>query len=457
MKPINSHGLSCRWLGVGLSLVAAVASQAQVAVTYQVDMSTETSTPTSVYVTGTPSGMGWAEFPVGFNLTNVSGTIWSGTFTDTNPVGTVEQVKFTDNVTGWESSANRQFLLGTTGTVGPGTEVLPLATWNTTSTWPAPTNEVTFQVNLGPQIELGNFVPGGNNQTITVSGSFEGWDNGLALSNNPSAVGLLTNVFAGTYPVVGFPGATTIDYKFRLNGGWESPISTAGNNRVANITGSPQVLPLVFYNDNSSSYDFCKTNYEVTFTLYITNGTPDDSGTYNFTKGTDTIYVSGDWLGWPTWGPNALPADQQMIEVGTSDYYTNTLPVPAGNSIFLSYKYSLDGVDDENGSQTNHIRLIRNFGTNYSFPTDQWSFIYQPGANTETNIVEQSFGNLGIGAPSGGNVPITWLGRPGVVLLNGSDLHNQSSWKINSGTDSAMSTNWPAAGGGQYFQLELLP
>jgi hypothetical protein len=319
---------------------------------------------------------------------------------------------------------------------------------------------------MSVQVNLGAFVPGSG--TITVSGDFEGWDAGLPLTNNPTLSGSASNIYSATCPVVSFL-PDTINYKFRMDGGWESPASTGGNNRQATITTSasatnPKVLPLVYYNDNGpTGYDFLRTNVMVTFTLYMTNGTPDDTG-YAFEAGNDTLWINGDFLNnwnggsWP--GPvNDFPANQQMIEVGTSAYYTNSLLIPAGNSIYLNYQYSIDSDDNENGFQTNHLREIRTDGTNYTMPQDVWSWtVVQPGVEpypnpgiTSTNIVEPDFGYLAIQSLAGGSFPITWLGRPGVVLENTSNL--MSSWNVNSGTDSAQGTNWPNTGNSQFFRL----
>ena len=88
MKSIILNSFSRHWLGVGMLLAAAMAAQAQTAVTFQIDMASETATPvTAVYISG--SFNGWPgpgaaktcwEFPRTL-LINVSGTIWSNTFT----------------------------------------------------------------------------------------------------------------------------------------------------------------------------------------------------------------------------------------------------------------------------------------------------------------------------------------------------------------------------------------
>ena len=435
--------------------MAAVAAQAQTAVTFQIDMSTETTTPTAVYISG--SFNGWPYQSASTALINIGGTIWSNTFIVTDPPGTVESCKFQDDVSGWENvPANRQFVVATGGT-----QVLPLTIWDN-SNWPTPTNEVTFQLDMNAQVLTGAFVPGQAGQTITVSGDFEGWDNGLPLTNNPTLPGSLSNIYTGTFPAVGYPGGLTINYKFRENGGWENPASTGGNNRQAAITNVNQVLPLVYYNDASVS-DLVLSNIAVTFSVYM----PDQTALANggtFTKGVDTIAINGDWLGWWGWGVNAEPASTVMTEAGTSDVYTNTFIIPKGNSLQLTYKYGVDGLDNENGFATNHSRYIRSYGPSYTFPQDTWSYIICPPGTpypnpgiTSTNIVEPSFGYLTIGTPnSDGFLPINWLGRLAVVLQSQSSLTG-GAWTDVPGTDSAQLKYTQNTGSNQFFRLKKNP
>ena len=349
---------------------------------------------------------------------------------------------------------------------------------------PTPTNYVTFQVDMTAQVELGNFINDNNNAvgdpngSITVSGGFEGaiaggafnngifsgWDNGLPMTNNPMATGSATNIFVCVAPIVAIlPDA--ISYKFRMNGGWEGVA-----NRTPTITSNPQVLPVVFYNNNSP-YDLVSAPITVTFSIYMPDGTLDDGNNitaapYPFDpEGGDTLWINADFLNnwnndsWP--GPvGNFPAAQQMIEVGTSGVYTNSFVVPKGNSIVLTYKYSIDSTDDENGFATNHVREIRSYGPTYAMPQDVWSWsVLQPNNGNpyvaglgSTNIIELDFGNLVAGAPSGGNVPITWLGRPAVLLQNSSSLSG-GIWNNNNATDGTQSINWPNTGGSQFFRL----
>lgn len=449
MKTIIHHDISRRWLGLGMSLLAAVAAHAQTLVTFQVDMATYGSTPSTVTING--SFNGWS----GPALINVSGTIWSNTISISDPPGTVEACKFVADGNYETFAANRQFVLGP---VSPPTQVEPTETWNVND-WPAPTNQVTLQIDMNPQIAAGAFTndgvngDGDPNGSILISGDqFNGWGNGLQLTNNPTTGDYTSNYYTGTYPVVGFPGGTTINYKFRMNGGWESPTSTGGNNRTAAITNSTQVLPLVYYQDNTI-YDLTPP-ITVTFSIVVTNGTMDNTG-IPYAKGSDTVWINGDFLGWWSWNTGiggGAPATAQMIEVGASDIYTNSFHILGGNSLGITYKYSFDEYDDENGFQTNHVREIRTGPPTYAFPQDVWSSTLTP-SNTLPTIVEKDFGNLAISAPSGGQFPITWLGRTGVELQNKSSLTSGSWATDNLPPAFASATNWPNTGSSQFFRL----
>jgi len=457
MKLINSHSFSRRWLGVGMVLVTAVAAQAQTLVTFQVDMASYNggTPPVSVTINGSFNGWGNPGSPA---LINVSGTIWSNTVSIADLPGTVESCKFVaDN--NYETINNRQFLLGP---VSPPTQVEPTETWNVND-WPSPTNAVTFQVDMSPQIITGTFHSG---QTITVSGDFEGWNDGLAMTNNPAAPNLASNIYSGTFPVVGFL-PDLIHYKFRANGGWEDDQPTSSKNRESNITNVTQILPLVFYN-NSSLVDLMTAPTLVTFSLYITNGTL-DTGSAPFIKGVDRLYVNGNFLdnagnvvpagtgaywAWNTIPGSQGPASCELIESAVPDVYTNSFLLPKGSGLKLVYKYSQDGFDDENGFQTNHVRYVRSYPPTYAFPQDLWSLTVAPPLGYPDSIlVEPDFGNLVIGAPVVGNMPITWLGRPGVVLQNRSNLTG-GIWTDNNQTDAQQSTNWPNAGNSQFFRLK---
>jgi hypothetical protein len=440
---------------------------------------------------GNGSVNGGGPITVGFNNTLVStmgtsGTALSGSSSGANTTtgleleiplssfgytgGAVTVFVCIDN--GSYNYLSNQFLPG----LAVGSANLGTSTFNFSAV-PTPTNYVTFTLDMSEQVAFGNFTNTDENpsdpnygqpvNSIAVAGNdFDGWGTGDQLTNytilNPTDnnPGLKTNWYIGTFPVVSFL-PTQLQWKFRVNnldGGYEQPVSTAGGNRVTTITQSNTVLPVISYDDEGLG-DLVISPLTVNFSVLVTNGTPSDTG-YQFVKGSDEVFVNGAWLGWPTWGVDALPPDQQMMEVGTSDVYTNSFVIPRGTSIYMTYKYSFNGVDDENGTGTNHIREIRSYGPVYNFPQDVWSWtVLQPGDSNpypdpgiaSTNIVEPDFGNLQIGAPSGGNLPITWLGRPAVLLQNVNSF--TGTWNTLSGTDGTQSTNWPNAGKAQFFRL----
>jgi len=118
--------------------------------------------------------------------------------------------------------------------------------------------QVTYQVNLGEQIALGNFHPGVD--TVFVSGTFSSpnWEQTATDGSTnyilPPVAGN-TNLYTGTFNVVNPPG-TTEYHKFVINPGanfsaldWEQPVSTAGGNRSFQVPTAATNLPFVYFND----------------------------------------------------------------------------------------------------------------------------------------------------------------------------------------------------------------
>ena len=325
---------------------------------------------------------------------------------------------------------------------------------------PTPTNYITFQLDMSEQVAFGNFTNNfvdpsnpSNTNSVAVGGSFNGFGTGFQLTNDPSLLGFASNIYSGTFPIPGFLPLTNT-FKFRVNNldnGYELPLSTGGGNRTLIITNMNQVVPKLFYDDEGLG-DLVVAPTSVQFSLYITNQTPIGTDGSFFTTGVDQPYVNGPWHGYD-WG---LGQGVPLIQVGSSDVYTNSFIFPRGSSLQVTYKYSADGPDNENGMGTNHIRYIRTYNSTYAFPQDVWSSTLgnipypNPGISS-TNIVEPSFGYLTIAAPAVGVYPITWLGRPGVFLQNNSSL--SGAWTTLSGTDGTQSTNMPGAGSVQFFRL----
>jgi arabinogalactan endo-1,4-beta-galactosidase len=120
--------------------------------------------------------------------------------------------------------------------------------------------QVTYQVNMGTQIALGNFHPGVD--TVFVSGTFSSpqWEDTAAEGANSyllTPVAGNTNLYTGTFSVSASSG-TLESYKFVINPGgnfsaldWEVPVSTAGGNRSFIVPGVATNLPVVYFNDQA--------------------------------------------------------------------------------------------------------------------------------------------------------------------------------------------------------------
>jgi hypothetical protein len=149
--------------------------------------------------------------------------------------------------------------------------------------------------------------------------------------------------------------------------------------------------------------------------------------------------------------------------VGSSNY-SIIVSIPAGNSLLLTYKYgmynvansaSYNALDDEAGFAQNHARYVRTVGA-YTMPVDTFGNQFDE---------PQPFGQLSVGNVSGGTVPISWLGLPGVHLQTSTDLQS-GAWVDHPETDGATwttghisnngfisVTNYPAGSSAMFFRL----
>ncbi|HWF19501.1 MAG TPA: CBM20 domain-containing protein, partial [Verrucomicrobiae bacterium] len=352
--------------------------------------------------------------------------VYVGTFGDGNYAGTPCQYKFVRYSTAlgqnvYESRANRTYNTPSSATN------FPTVYFNDS----ASVTVVSFTVDMAAQTQFGKFTPGSD--TIAVAGSFTGWAGGAVTCTND----VNTNLYSISIPIYDTTG-TTEQYKFITYGpgisgtDYESPSS--GGNRSFVLPSSSTNLPVVAFSDQYLS-DYLLTDTTVIFTVNMSNAIQFPSGT-PFNSGSDSVYVSGDFLGWPSWSAS-LP---QLSPEGSSLLYTYTNVFAAGSPVVINYKYSIDGSDDEAPGGANHIRYIRGYGT-YQMPVDTFG----------TQLVEQSFGQLVAGAPSSGHIPISWLGRPGVHLQVSSSV--KGPWVDHAETDAMSFTNWPLGGSSLFFRL----
>lgn len=378
------------------------------------------------------------------------------------------EYKFRMNA-GWEdcsldgpnfTGGNRNFIFA------GGDQVLPIVMYDDQPIGPLTNGDITFQVDMTPQVITGWFTNGVS--TVGVAGFINGWSLTM-MTNDPSLTGNASNLYSMTISLPSSTESTVGNwsrFKFRASQkgdgtdtDWESAAvyGVGGNkDRIFYITGGDQTLPVRTYND-ASLCDLLIQPVAVTFVLQITNGTP-DVNSVPFDKANDLIYLNGAFMAWNAannyWTTNndALPL-MTNNPVG-SDFYQQTIVLPPGSNRRIEFKFGLfgpahgfAGFDNEGGVGANHVAYVRSSGATYTFPAAQFGPLFA------ASLVEQQWGNLAVGPASGGSVPITWLGYPCVTLQSSANLA-PATWVNHPATDAQNSTNWPVAGSQQYFRLQ---
>jgi hypothetical protein len=372
--------------------------------------------------------------------------IYSGTFYDANYPGAQLGFKFVIlpfyGGQNYENIDNRVLV-----EPGPGGVTLPMLYFDNQG-MPVP---VTFQVDMSEQVALGTFTPGYD--FVEAWGTFQTpyqWTGGFQLTNDPLAAN--PALYSGTYGVGDFPG-TVEQYKFVVDGGgglgYERPFSPTNDNRSFTMTAGPLTLPEVYFSDLGPS-DVLASNTTVTFSVDMANAVGTDF--VSFDPSLDSVYLNGDFLGWPNWDPISL-GPYQMVNTPPSTIYTLSIPFSAGSPVLLTYKYGINAVDDESAYKSNHIAYIRGTG-NYALPLDTFG----------TQQEEPLLGNLAIVQPHDPSVlPISWSAVSGKAYqLQSTTNLSPSNWTnwggvIIASNTAVTVTNSIGTDTQRYFRAEVLP
>lgn len=198
--------------------------------------------------------------------------------------------------------------------------------------FPPQNNDITFQVDMRVKMQQQLFQPA-NGDIVVVRGSFNGWSGNNEILADPDNDGIYT----GTYNVSGNAGEE-IQYKFVISypGGdvlWEENIP----NRSFILTGNPETLPVVFFDDDLSGFlrqnEINANHWRVQL---LNNGTFAQDVVGNgaggeFPKGSGiyVIFSGGHYLGTMK---NGTPSVSQIEFQTRSDYLPgkiiNTSPAP---------------------------------------------------------------------------------------------------------------------------------
>jgi hypothetical protein len=264
-------------------MLGGLVAQAQVAVTFQVDMNQQVVDPNGVHVAGNfqaAAGFAGDWDPSTTALTDANS---DGVYevTVTIPTGTYEY-KFV-NGNGWggaesvpggcNTNGNRQIVVTAAAT----TPDVCFSSCAPCPAGPIPTYQVTFQVDMQNVC---------NYDSVDVAGTINGWAGGDKLTDPDSD---------GIYTVTMTVDSGDIEYKFRSffqgNTGWEGVA-----NRMATISGNT-TIPLVCFNGTAPCTPK-PADAPVTFVVDMTN-----AGSVG-----DTIWVIGDFT-LPAWQAGRIVLD----------------------------------------------------------------------------------------------------------------------------------------------------
>jgi hypothetical protein len=354
----------------------------------------------------------------------------------------------------------------------------------------SPLANVTLNVDMsGPITYDPNYLP----NSVTVWGTFNNWANGVNLTSNPAPN---TNIFSAT---ISMPEDNAVIIQVRYTNTlvaannptapwvYDYVDDAVYNNNERRIVDLP--ITTTTLNTNMPAFhfldlaldDYLPQNTPVLFSVNMANAV--DTSGYVFDPSSDAVYINGmfanggiatypeAWYPWATPdAPYSAPPGYRMIQEGSSSIYTNTIIIPAGTPVALSYQYGIDPgqvfggpLEDEAPSGANHFRVVRSTAlASYTMAVDAFTNqpyvepLFAPG-NIYENMGTLSGGNLSVGASAGGKVPVSWLGRPGAHLqiassLNGpwTDIRVTDGTNWTSGVNTANGlqsvTNWPASG-----------
>jgi len=177
---------------------------------------------------------------------------------------------------------------------------------------------VTFSVDMSFQITLGNFVAG--TDFLDVAGTLNEWGGGDLLTDDDA-----DGIYTGTFTVA--EGA--MEYKFRINGNWDTSENLPAN-RMYTVVAGENVLPTVWYGDQEPSEP---TNVEVyvqvDMTVQLLNGNFDPSNG-------DLIVIRGGHENYGNWGG----AIEMVLDPEQTNIYTHLSSfdnVPVGSG--YEYKF----------------------------------------------------------------------------------------------------------------------
>jgi len=383
----------CACLCLGAALTASAAQ-----VTFQVNMSAQAALGNfdpandSVFVAGDPIN-GWSTSASQLMQSPTDQALWVGTFdVPGNPDITVQYkfVMITAAGTTWEGNVgtgggtgNRSFILTAAD------QTLPPVYFNNVTSGTTVNEDITFQVNMALQIQLGNFDPDAG--TVNLAGEFNSWS---ATATELTRSGTDPNVWAGTLKITGASGSN-VGYKFVMNGStWEGNVGPNGSqNRSLTLTNASQVLPVVFFNNLTEQPVVIPVTFELNLAAQIALG--------KFDPEAGTVTVAGDLLN--NWSATAAALTRSATE---SNVWTGTFDVTSTSGTAMLFKFVLGGSTWESIDNRSYTLVSTN-------------------AQTVPRVFFNNVDNLGTltqGAITAGKTTLTWTAGPLIRLQTATNL-----------------------------------
>ncbi|MGZ8898853.1 MAG: carbohydrate-binding module family 20 domain-containing protein, partial [Limisphaerales bacterium] len=166
---------------------------------------------------------------------------------------------------------------------------------------------ITFQLDLGPRINTGEFIPGSDE--VVVRGSFNNWTGGV----NLTPVSEISTLYTGTAEVTGDAGST-VEFKFvQLRADTADAWETTPN-RAFPLPATAATRPISYFNN-------VWEGAPVSVKFQVNTATQQAANTFNPTNG-DFIEVRGSFNNWSGGNTTLAPS------AANPDIYEATAEVP---------------------------------------------------------------------------------------------------------------------------------
>jgi hypothetical protein len=410
---------------LGLLLSSPAGARAN-QVTFQVNMSAQTSlgnfdpaSDTVVVAGDAINSWSTTASPLASSTTDTN--IWVGTFNVPGNPGSTVQYKFvtrTGSGLVWEGHVGAGGAAGNrTTTLANYAQILPAVYFNNVTNSSTVTNRITFQVNLGVQIALGNFDPGSG--TFTVAGDFNKWN---ATANPLTSSASDTNIWETTISLTGAVGSA-VSFKYVMNGTYEGNVGPGGaQNRTLNLERTNQILPVVYFNNVNGAPVPTPLIFQVNLGVQTALG--------NFNPATDMVEARGTFNNWSAGFSLTNGPDNPNVYSGT---WVDNSDLP-GNVV--QYQFVLNSTTWETSVGDR----------NYTLTSTNEQTLPLVFFNDVNNL-----GPVTIEKSAGGQATLSWNAGP-LISLSGASLLT-GPWATVSNTLGANSVTVPIGPGIQFFRL----